>query len=136
MEHETDLTDLHRWGCSFAPFVNIMLQDGGGYYRRVLFYLQFVCVATKTPFFKQNSPRFFPFLKSFRYICNIVPQLQRWYGMTLTKRCYWNYLLRSNFATLINSMKMMAVAPHLLIHTNLNRSVVIILVWAIVLSML
>ena len=30
----------------------------------------------------------FPFLKSFRYICNIVPQLQRWYGMTLSKRCY------------------------------------------------
>lgn len=66
-------------------------------------------------------PRSFLFFTSFRYICNIVPLLQRWCGMTLTKRCYWNYLLRSNFATLINSMKMMAVALHHLIYACPNR---------------
>lgn len=25
----TDLTDLHRWGCSFAPFIVIVVRKGG-----------------------------------------------------------------------------------------------------------
>lgn len=39
-------------------------------------------------------------------------ELGRWKDI-INERCYWYYLLHSNFATLITSMKMMAIAPAL-----------------------
>ena len=49
----------------------------------------FICsCCDKNTLLKTKISYVFLFLKSFRYICDIVPQLQRWYGMTLSKRCY------------------------------------------------
>ena len=41
-------------------------------------------------------------LGNFYYLCPWIPSLQRWCEEgSYRKRCYWNYLLKSNFATLI-----------------------------------
>ena len=49
----------------------------------------FICLCCdKNTLLQTKISYVFPFLKSFRYICNIVSLLQRWYGMTLSKRCY------------------------------------------------
>ena len=54
------------------------------------------------PLFLIFSIVFTPYLILFCYFCFRIPSPQRWHKEGLyRKRCYWNYLLRLNFATLI-----------------------------------
>ena len=123
----------HRWNgfdwfAQMSLFIYRVYQNIASgwcrYYRCVLLtsFVWETANTTNKSFFKQKYPRFSPFIKSFRYICNIVPLLQRWCGMTLTKRCYWNYLhLSQILARFEYGTKMVAIAPHHLVYAYPNR---------------
>ena len=64
---------------------------------------------------------FLCFVISILYLCDIVLLPQRWCGMTLSKKVLLKLSSNIKFSQSLNGTKMIAVAPHHLIHTRHNR---------------